>query len=378
MYTVGGATKALCEVIAGLKAKGHEIVVCTSNRDSFNDFLDTLQIKNIAEGHISVMEVLPQEVAKNKLRVLYWDLKYRLALRRAIKKIEECIDVSSFDIIHTNSARNDIGCILHKKYNIPHVMHIREFGIEDFSCYIHRPNYYEYLNDHCNVFLAVSNAVRNSWISKGIDAKKAMTLYDGVDFSGFDVKNENKIINNKLKIIMVGGICETKGQDLAIKAISLLPDEIKRLVSLDLVGWHDPSFLDSIKEQIDTLKLNDQVNFVGSKENVADLLKNYNIGLMCSKCEGFGRVTVEYMFAGLGVIASNTGASPELIADKQNGLLFNRDNPNSLASRIEMYYRNPALLSACSKKAHYDAESRFSAQRNLNDILAVYKDIILK
>ena len=377
MYTVGGATKALCEIITGLKAKGHEIVVCTSRRDSFNDFLDKLQINNIVDGHIGVMEVVPFNRI-NILRRTIRTLRYKKALERAVKIIENSIDVSSFDIIHTNSARNDVGCILHEKYNIPHVMHIREFGIEDFSCYIHRPDYYNFLNTHCNIILAVSDAVRCSWISKGITPDKITTLYDGVDFKDFSVKSENKLIDNKLKLVMVGGICRTKGQHIAIKALSLLPEDIKNNISLDFIGWCDTLTMISLKTLIGYLGLSSQINFLGSREKVANILLDYNVGLMCSKCEGFGRVTAEYMYAGLGIIASDTGASPELIADKQNGLLFNRDNPNSLASRIEMYYRNPALLSACSKKAHYDAESRFSAQRNLNDILAVYKDIILK
>ena len=64
-----------------------------------------------------------------------------------------------------------------------------------------------------------------------------------------------------------------------------------------------------------------QINFLGPRTDVHSMLGNYQIGLMCSKSEGFGLVTAEYMHAKLGVIASNTGASPELIDNEITGLV---------------------------------------------------------
>ena len=43
---------------------------------------------------------------------------------------------------------------------------------------------------------------------------------------------------------------------------------------------------------------------------------------MCSRSEGFGRVTAEYMMAELPVLASDTEANPELIREGIDGYLY--------------------------------------------------------
>ena len=87
-----------------------------------------------------------------------------------------------------------------------------------------------------------------------------------------------------------------------------------------------------------------QINFLGSINDVHERLGNYQIGLMCSRAEGFGRVTAEYMHAQLGVIASDSGANPELIQDGVNGLLFKSGDAKSLSECILRLYNNREFL----------------------------------
>ena len=376
MYTVGGATKALCEFIEHLIENGHEPIVCTSTIDSFNNYLDELGVKNIADGHISAMEVLPESTIKNKLKLLKRKVHYFLDRYKAASIIVKNVDMKSIDLIHTNSIRNDVGCILYKKYHKPHIMHIREFGEEDFSCVIHMPFYYRYLNRRCDLFLAVSDSVRQNKLKRGIKEGKIRTLYDGVDFSEFVVKENNRIERDRLKLVFVGGICETKGQHIAIEALGLLPSDIRNKVTLDIVGWDDPVFLASLKERIQDLGLTEQIRFLGERKDVSKILANYNIGLNCSKSEGFGRITVEYMFSGLGVIASDCGANPELIADGVSGLLYNRENPHELADKIEQFYREPFLLEEYGRQAHVIAADKYTSEKNYDEIMKVYSELL--
>lgn len=377
VYTVGGATKSLSELLLALKAKGHEVIVCTSVFDEFNRFLEENGIANHPVGHLSVMDAVPDYFKKRKLWFLRKQWSYFKAKYKAVKCIEEKIDLKSIDIIHTNSARNDIGCTLYRKYGIPHVMHVREFGIEDFECVVYMPFYYRYLNHTCNVVLSVSNAVRNSWVKKGLKARLVRTLYNGVNFDEFIVNENNELKDGMLRIVMAGGICDTKGQHIAIEALGCLPSEIRRQVYLDFYGWDDPEYLKKIKDRILELNLENQISFKGPVKSVARILYNYNIGLTCSKAEGFGRVTVEYMYAGLGVIASNTGACPEIIDDEKNGLLYSRDNGKDLAEKIIRFYDSPNILSTYGANAHEKAKTQFCTRRYVDDIISVYNEMAL-
>ena len=56
---------------------------------------------------------------------------------------------------------------------------------------------------------------------------------------------------------------------------------------------------------------------------------------MCSRAEAFGRVTVEAMKLGLPVIGAARGATPELVRDGWNGLLYAHGDANELAGKID-------------------------------------------
>ena len=378
VYTVGGATKSLKDLLSLLVKQGVDPIVCTSKRDGLNDYLDEKGILNIVDGHEGAMDVAPKKSLKRPFQYYKRKLRYRQARKKALRRIEKTIDLSTIDIIHTNSARNDIGCLIHEKYGTPHLVHIREFGQEDFSCWVYRNNYGKYISKQCDWIVAVSDAVKKSWIKKGIYSDKISTLYNGVNFEGFQIKPTDSYSEEKMRIVFVGGLCETKGQHIALEAVGMLPECIRNNISLDFIGWSDPVYLAQLIEYAKKHNLDKRVRFLGSKEDVSTLLWKYDVGLMCSKSEGFGRVTVEYMYAGLGVIAADTGASPELVKDGISGLIYSRDNASDLADKIEKYYRDRKLLKDCGERAHIVSAQQFTIERNVSELLQVYQKVILK
>ncbi len=374
--SVGGATKALIEVVGQMKTRGIEPIVCTSVINSLNEQLDNIDIKNISLGYMSVLEPISPYRWKRPIKyVINWFL-YRVKLRCALKKIVECIDINSVDLIHTNSARNDLGCYLNKRYGIPHIMHIREFADADFGCITLRENYINIFNKYTTKFVSISNAVRNHWNNKGLNSNKNITIYNGVSYQNIETSNTEDKFNSELKMVIVGGICKAKGQHLIIEALNLLPKNIKSNIMVDFIGWYDPVYLKHLNDLIDKYCLSSNVKFIGELPCIDKILKNYQIGLMCSVSEGFGRVTVEYMFAKLGIIASNSGANPELIKDGETGLLFESGDASSLAKQIVKYFDNRNLLVECTEYAYKHACNKFTKERNAENILKLYNELL--
>ena len=99
---------------------------------------------------------------------------------------------------------------------------------------------------------------------------------------------------------------------------------------------------------------------------------------MCSKAEGFGRVTAEYMHAGLGVIASDCGANPELIQNEKTGLLYNKVDTTSLTKKIMEYYQNRELLISCARDGQWIAKNTFTQEINARYIYCLYNEILGK
>lgn len=371
--TVGGATKSFVEIVTILK-KEYNVnpYVCTGGYTELNEYLKKNDINAFDDGHIATMQVYANNETlkwKHKLKRTY---KYRT--QNAVERIERNIPLDEIDLIHTNSARNDIGCVLSKKKSIPHIMHIREFGVEFEDCEFLRDNYYKFINRGTTRFLTVSNAVRDSWIKKGLDSNKVKTVYNGID--GSDVNRASFINSDVLKMIVAGGVISAKGQHQIIEAMALLPESIKHKLYLDIYGWGTKKYIDDILDRAKDLKLEKQIVYKGSVDSIHGLLSDYQIGFTCSKAEGFGRVTAEYMHAGLGVIVSDTGANKELIQHEKNGLVYKWNNYESLAEQIERFYNDRQLLSLCGGNAFRDAKEKYTVDNNVKNIYEHYKKVL--
>lgn len=83
------------------------------------------------------------------------------------------------------------------------------------------------------------------------------------------------------------------------------------------------------------LNMDDQVFFVGQKENAAQLLKAFDIFLLTSTKEGLPYVILEAGVAGIPVIATGVGGIPELVEDMRSGILVKPRRPEEIALALE-------------------------------------------
>jgi len=94
--------------------------------------------------------------------------------------------------------------------------------------------------------------------------------------------------------------------------------------------------------------------FVGllDPDQVAGFYRNARFSVVPSICfETFGLVAAEAMSHGLPVIASRTGALPEIVEDGVTGFLFKPGNTKELASKMKLLWENPDLCRKMGKAA---------------------------
>ena len=101
-----------------------------------------------------------------------------------------------------------------------------------------------------------------------------------------------------------------------------------------------------------------------------------DVEIVCSKREAFGRVTVEAMLAGLPVVGSNTGGTPELIVDGETGIIFKCDDYKDLADKILLIYKNPELAYMISTNAKKVAKDKFMILRCVKELVNLYNDVL--
>ena len=68
--------------------------------------------------------------------------------------------------------------------------------------------------------------------------------------------------------------------------------------------------------------LQDYVEFLGFSDNLSAVRNDYNISIVASHAEAFGRVTIEAMYSGLIVVGINNGANNELIQHNVTGFIY--------------------------------------------------------
>ena len=321
-------------------------------------------------------EIFPYEKWKFPFKYVIRLVKYWCGRSLGVIKIDNLIDFNAIDVIHCNSSRVDLGAVLSKRHSIPLVWHLREFFNLDYRCYSYRRDYITCMNNTDGCIIAVSNAVRDHWIKKGIRPNLIKTIYNGVDGCREYIDVDNKISERKLRLIMAGSLSEGKGHLELIRAVEMLSDKDRALLRIDIVGDGKNKYQEHLLNKVKRAGLQDTVFFLGYKSHVTEMLHNYDAGLMCSRAEAFGRVTAEYMMAGIPVIASDTGANPELIRDGIDGLLYQQGNAMDLCERITYCMDHPEMLDGMGRNACKRARAMFDARNNAEQIYWLYKELI--
>ena len=147
-------------------------------------------------------------------------------------------------------------------------------------------------------------------------------------------------------------------------------------MKLDIIGWGDENYIEQISKKAVSCGFGDSWRYLGHRTDIYALLQDYHIGFMCSRSEGFGRVTAEYMHAGLGVIASDTGANRELIQDGVAGLIYKWGDTEELARCIERFYRDRVLLEACGKAGRNYAVENFTIEVCAQAVYQTYVELL--
>lgn len=353
-----------------------ECVLLTKTHNLLSDWCNEQGIENYSYNYRDIMAGDSYE--SWFLNMAKHILKYIRYIRGGFtqKKIEKIgLDFSSIDLIHSNTNRVDIGAFISRKYNIPHIWHLREMDEGAKNMHYYMKNWTRYMNESGDCFIAITQAVKDSWVRHGLDEKKIRVIYNGIDPESIVIKTQPILQEKKIKIVSVGRIERAKGQMDIVNALCSMPVDVQRKFQLDFVG---EAYADYKKLLIDKIKKSDcktQINFKGYCKNVGEILQNYDIGITCSVAEAFGRTTIEYMMAGLLTIASDTGANKELIDNNKTGLIYSYGNSDKLQKLLCEINENQSMYATIAMAGRNAAIDRFNSHYNAEEIFACYKSL---
>ena len=140
-------------------------------------------------------------------------------------------------------------------------------------------------------------------------AEKAVILDNGIDVDSFrfdpDVREKVRTeldLQGKFVIGHVGRFMKSKNHSYLIRIFSEVK-KVKENAVLLLIG--DGELMDSVKQQVQELKLQESVHFLGQRKDMPALYQAMDVFLLPSKAEGFGIVNIEAQTAGLKCVVSD-------------------------------------------------------------------------
>jgi glycosyltransferase involved in cell wall biosynthesis len=165
----------------------------------------------------------------------------------------------------------------------------------------------------------------------------------------------------------VGRIDEFKNQGMLVAAAARRVNDRYRLV---LVG--DGPMREAVTAQ--AAAISPHIQLTGRRMDVERLLPAFDVFALPSRSEGLPLVVPEAMAAGLPVIATSVGGLPDVVEDGETGLLVPVEEA-ALAAALDRLAGDRDRTRAMGARAREVALARYSADRMLDDYLALYAEI---
>ncbi|WP_444995802.1 glycosyltransferase family 4 protein [Aliikangiella sp. IMCC44359] len=187
-----------------------------------------------------------------------------------------------------------------------------------------------------NFYHAISNTIVEKIGENGFDQKKTVLLPNAVDTARF--KNDSGRVHelrqslnleNKLVGIYVGRLEKVKAVDSLIDAWEKYFSN-REDVALLLVG--NGELEKELRQQVISLGLQDNVQFIGFKKDVENYLSLADFGVLPSEYEGLSNTLLEYFSASLPVIGSRVSGTKDIVSHGKTGWLF---EPRDIDALIE-------------------------------------------
>ena len=160
-----------------------------------------------------------------------------------------------------------------------------------------------------------------------------------------------------VRLLSVGSLVERKGFDVLIAALAKLTDLPWRL-SIAGDRTRNPAVAARIDADIAGYKLGNRVKVLGalSDERIASLYANSDMFVLASRFEGYGMAYAEAIAAGLPVIGTTGGATPETVPSGA-GILVPPGDVAALADALRRLIADPSQRKSMAASARAAASA---------------------
>lgn len=254
---------------------------------------------------------------------------------------------------------NGLGAwLLHRAEDMPwiaEIHHVVGYPVAaDFREWVGRrmyPLYLRTIGRKASAFRVVNAGTRDLLARWGVQQERIHVVPSF--YLDHELLNPDPSIQKKYDVVFCGRLVVNKGIENLMEAIATVypSTTLGMTQSLRLLVIGDGPLLQYLKAESYNLKTH--VTFAGwlpVPRDVYRAIQSVKIFVMCSKSEGGPRVLLEAMALGLPVIATNVGVVPDVIRDRENGLITT-GTPEDIAEKIRVLLADDVLRTRLGNNA---------------------------
>lgn len=354
----GGVAQVTMNLALSLDRQKFEPIVCTTRQKP-------------AHGHDKILRDAGVRLIELKRRT-----RLDLFSWRPLWKL-----LPEVDILHTHlSGSNFWGRLWGAYFRVPIIVTHEHAPADEKEWYEHLVD--KTLSPLSHKIIAVSEYDRQRYIKRErITPQKIETIYVGIDTERFSCRLDKQEARRRLGlpadkqiIIIIARLMQQKNHHGFLDAWLQLPESDRENYHCLLVGSGDLE--EELRRRVATLGQEDQIEFLGERSDVPDLLCASDLMVLPSLFECLPSVVSEAMATGCPVAATAVGGVPEMIGDVGWPLPPPGD-ANALAQAIAEVLHMPSSERERKIKAGRERVHRiFSKENAVAEIQQLYESLL--
>lgn len=301
---------------------------------------------------------------------------------RVIPRLLRIIHSGKFDVVHTHMfASNLLGRVAATLAGVSVI-------ISTVQLIADREKGWEVLLDQAlqsstDMMIASSEAVRQSFIRRGIRPAKIAVIHNSVDLARFDTVDRESARRATRRAwgwdeghFVVGTVARLeriKGLHHLIEAAKTVAEALPRARFL-VVG--DGPQREELLSQVRHLGLEKRCIFAGLRNDIPQILPAFDLFVLPSLSEALGIVAIEALASGVPVVASRVGGVPEVVVHGETGLLVPPGDVAQLAQAILHVAANPAEARQWANRGQKRVRRMFDVHRLADTQARLYQHFL--
>ena len=178
-------------------------------------------------------------------------------------------------------------------------------------------------------------------------------------------------------LVLLARVAPVKGQAHALAAFARLAPRCPRAFLLLAYQRADGAYRRELEHAMRATGTRERVRWLGPQDGLGPLLGLADVGLVASVgSEGWSRAAVEYMHAGLPVVATRVGSLPEIVRPGCTGMLVPPAAAAEMAGALETLVRDERARRDMGHTARRLAAAEYTCERMSARVVEFYERIL--